>query len=80
MEQKEADSKTKAETLVSLFERSFAAVKTTFHPSNLPGEIAGKSSNVSFAARQIFHDHQHNPDKIDVVITVIDCKHSKEVL
>lgn len=74
MEQKEDGSDSKAATLVSLFESNFAAVHPTFHPANLPGEIAGKSSNVSYAARQIFHDHQLNPGKFDVVMTVIDCE------
>jgi hypothetical protein len=74
MEQKEESSESKAATLVSLFQKGFAAVRTTFHPPNLAGEIAGKSSNVAFAARQVFHDHQHNPEKTDVIITIIDCK------
>jgi hypothetical protein len=74
MEQKEEGSDEKAVTLVSLFERSFAAVRTTFHPPDLPGEIAGKSSNVSWAARQIFRGNEFNLDKINVVITVIDGK------
>ena len=74
MEQKEECSDSKAATLVLLFERSFAAVRTTFHPPDLAGEIAGKSSNVAFAARQIFRDHQLNPGKLDVIMTVIDCE------
>jgi hypothetical protein len=74
MEQKEAGSDTKAATLISTFQDNFAAIRATFHPCDLPGEIAGKSSNVSYAAREIFRAHQANPTKLDVVVTVIDCK------
>ncbi|KIW03718.1 uncharacterized protein PV09_05027 [Verruconis gallopava] len=72
MEKKEAGSEAKAATLISAFEDEFAEIRATFHPSDIPGEIAGKSSNVSFAARQIFRDHQESADKLDVIITVID--------
>lgn len=74
MEQKEEGSESKASTLTSLFQKSFAGMHTTFHPPDLPGEIAGKSSNVAFAARQIFHDNQQNPGKLDIIMTVIDCE------
>lgn len=72
MEQQETGSDTKAASLISLFQNEFRAVRATFHPRNLPGEIAGKSSNVSFAAREIFSVHRSDPGILDVVITVID--------
>jgi hypothetical protein len=52
-------------------------MRATFHPSGLPDEIAGKSSNVAFAAHEIFRNHQAEGDKSDTIITVIDCKVSE---
>lgn len=74
MEMKEKGSDTKAASLITSFQHNFAAIRATFHPSNLAGEIAGKSSNVSYAAREIFWSHQMNEKKVDVIVTVIDCK------
>jgi hypothetical protein len=74
MERKEAGFEAKAACLISSFQRNFATVQATFHLSDLSGEIAGKSSNVSFAAKEIFRAHRASSSKLDVVITVIDCK------
>jgi hypothetical protein len=75
MEQKEKNSAEKASLLTSSFGSRFLAVHTTYHPSGLPGEIAGKSSNIAFAAREIFRRHRTDCDKADTIITVIDCKY-----
>ncbi|KAL4999375.1 glycosyl transferase family group 2-domain-containing protein [Aspergillus recurvatus] len=74
MEQKEVWAAEKAETLVSAYEKSFALIQATFHPASLPSEIAGKSSNVAFAARHIAHAHQAELESgtCDVIITVMD--------
>jgi len=80
MEQTEAGCGEKAAILVSAFEESFLAIRSTIHPSDLPGEIRGKSSNVSFAARKIFDIHRWNKNRGDVIITVIDCKHNTPTL
>jgi hypothetical protein len=77
MEQKEKTSAEKASLLTSNFTSRFLAIHTTFHPSGLPGEIAGKSSNVSFAAHEIFRQHRMEGNKTDTIITVIDCKVSR---
>jgi hypothetical protein len=77
MEQKERDSAEKASLLISNFASHFASIRATFHPIGLPGEIAGKSSNVAFAAHEIFRTHQTEGDKTDTIITVIDCKVSE---
>lgn len=74
MEQKEKNSSYKAASLLSLFEDKFLAIRSTFHPAGLPGEVAGKGSNVSFAARKIFDHHAMDKNKSNVIITVIDCK------
>ncbi|KAL4750063.1 hypothetical protein BDW72DRAFT_213611 [Aspergillus terricola var. indicus] len=74
MEEKEAWAAEKAEELVCSFEKSFALIQPTFHPTGLPSEIAGKSSNVAFAARHITQVHQADleADTCDVIITVMD--------
>ncbi|KAF4212100.1 hypothetical protein CNMCM8980_002093 [Aspergillus fumigatiaffinis] len=74
MEQKEAGVAEKAAKLASAFEPSFRHIHATFHPANLPGEIAGKSSNVAFAARHIMEVHRAELDSghCDVIVTVMD--------
>lgn len=74
MEQKEAASVEKAALLMSLFKKSFLCVRSTFHPAGLRGEIAGKSSNVAFAARRIVQAHRADVDSnfSNVIITVMD--------
>ncbi|KAL5340616.1 glycosyl transferase family group 2-domain-containing protein [Aspergillus crustosus] len=74
MEQKEIRAAGKAESLMSSYEKSFSSIQATFHPSELPLEIAGKSSNVAFAARHIAQVHQADLDSntSDVLLTVMD--------
>jgi hypothetical protein len=74
MEANEVGSAEKAAALITMFESRFLAVRFTVHPHNLPGEIAGKSSNVSWAAVKIFEIHRWNKNREDVIITVIDSK------
>jgi hypothetical protein len=73
MEQRERNSAEKAALLMSSFDARFRAIHVTFHPIGLLAEIAGKSSNVAFAARQVFRNHQVQSDKADTIVTVIDC-------
>ena len=70
MEEKEAGATGKAKLLVAEFAQCFLAIRSTIHPYGIPGEAAGKSSNVAFAARKIFANHEH--DGQDVLITVMD--------
>jgi hypothetical protein len=42
----------KAERLIQKTEHLFADIFATYHPANLPGEVAGKSSNTQFAYRE----------------------------
>jgi len=74
MEEKEAEAPSKAATLISVFEKAFLNIRSTFHPAGLPGEIAGKGSNVAYAARRIIQIHRANPNvKLNnVIITVMD--------
>jgi hypothetical protein len=77
MEQKETGSVDKASLLMSSFGPRFRSVRATFHPAGLLGEVAGKSSNVAFAARQIFRNLPGENEKANTIITIIDCKHCK---
>lgn len=46
----------------------------TLHPGDIEGEVAGKSSNVSWAARQLSHNYVDTESRRNCVITVMDCK------
>ncbi|KAI3105138.1 CAZyme family GT2 [Penicillium roqueforti] len=74
MEQKELEAPAKAVSLVSTFETRFSHIEATFHPSGVPGEIAGKSSNVAYAAQRIINSHRRDDreDLTNKLITVID--------
>lgn len=76
MEQKESSAAAKAARLLSEFEKSFLHIGATFHPSGLVGEIAGKSSNVAFAARHILEAHRTalRAEPCNVLVTVMDGK------
>ncbi len=51
MEEADPDAHSKAEALYERFGHRFAGMFATFHPSNLAGEVRGKSSNEAWAAR-----------------------------
>ncbi|KAJ5432105.1 uncharacterized protein N7458_011261 [Penicillium daleae] len=74
MEQKETGAINKATELISQFEMVFSCIQATFHPFGVVGEIAGKSSNVAYAARHIMNVHARDgdPGVMDTLITVID--------
>jgi hypothetical protein len=74
MEQKETGAINKATELISQFEMVFSCIQATFHPFGVVGEIAGKSSNVAYAARHIMNVHarEGDPGVMDTLITVID--------
>lgn len=74
MEQKETKAPEKAISLIAQFEGDFRDICSTFHPANLPGEIAGKGSNVAFAARHIIEAYRTDASVSprDVIITVMD--------
>jgi hypothetical protein len=52
MEEREPAALNKARALRALFADRFARLLVTVHPADRPGEIAGKSSNEAWAARQ----------------------------
>ncbi|KAJ3391709.1 hypothetical protein HDU84_005471 [Entophlyctis sp. JEL0112] len=70
MEQADEKAEQMAMMLVSRYIDCFLQVVYTIHPKGLPGETAGKHSNVSWAARQM--TRKSKSVKSDI-ITVMDC-------
>jgi len=52
MEKRETDAKKKASNIIHEFENTFGGIYATYHP-DIIGEVKGKSSNESFAAKEI---------------------------
>ncbi|KAI9206376.1 glycosyl transferase family group 2-domain-containing protein [Polychytrium aggregatum] len=69
MEETEAGCVTKAEILKSQFSASFQDIRHTVHPKGIVGESRGKSSNVSWAAREM---SQYLQGENNIVVTVMD--------
>jgi len=74
MEENEVDSPSKATSLIASFETNFLGIYANFHSCDLSGEIACKSSNVAFAAREIFRQHRLDEDESHIIITAFDCR------
>lgn len=73
MEQREAEAQTKALQLIDEFAPKFRFIGYTLHPGDIPGESAGKGSNVAWAARKLSERYPLEKRK-DVVVTGIDGK------
>jgi hypothetical protein len=71
MEQREPNVELKAMTLIQEFVKKFRSIDYTLHPSDIPGESAGKGSNVAWAARKLSQKYSMEQRK-DVIITGID--------
>eukprot|EP00929_Paragymnodinium_shiwhaense_P096962 TRINITY_DN5872_c0_g1_i1.p1 TRINITY_DN5872_c0_g1~~TRINITY_DN5872_c0_g1_i1.p1 ORF type:complete len:713 (+),score=155.79 TRINITY_DN5872_c0_g1_i1:129-2267(+) len=65
----------KAERLIAKTSHMFAGIIASFHPADLPGEIAGKSSNTQWAFREMLRSYASVLGKFDpaqVYLTVGD--------
>ncbi|KAK0618445.1 glycosyl transferase family group 2-domain-containing protein [Bombardia bombarda] len=71
MEQREREAETKAAHLISEFSKKFRSMDYTIHPSDIPNEVAGKGSNVAWAARKLSEKYAIGQRK-DVIVTGID--------
>jgi len=75
-EEREVESRQKAQELKEEFAGEFAFVTATFHPPNLPNHVPGKSSNECWAFQELVKElknvHGFEFDDPRVVITVID--------
>jgi hypothetical protein len=54
MELRETTASLKALQLVSEFSSYFKDIRYTLHPPDIPGEVAGKGSNVAWATRSVW--------------------------
>jgi cellulose synthase/poly-beta-1,6-N-acetylglucosamine synthase-like glycosyltransferase len=54
MEQREKEAKERAAILMKEFKHVFGDIFATYHP-DIPNEVKGKSSNESYAGRQVYH-------------------------
>lgn len=75
MEEREAGATAKAEQLCTDFAGRFQSIGYSLHPAGLPGEIACKSSNQTWAVRWAVHhclDVHHQAQMDHVVVTTMD--------
>ena len=75
MEQRDPDAEITATALIITFANSFHNISLTLHPGDISGEVAGKSSNVSWAARQLSHNYADYDSRQRCIITVMDCEY-----
>ncbi|KAB5536536.1 glycosyl transferase family group 2-domain-containing protein [Coniochaeta sp. 2T2.1] len=71
MEQREKNGELKALSLISEFIKKFRSIDFTLHPSDIPGETAGKGSNCAWAARRMSERYSLHTRK-NVIVTSID--------
>jgi hypothetical protein len=71
MEARETNCSSKAMDLILEFGKSFRDLDFTVHPGDIEGESAGKSSNISWAARKASEKYTSRIRK-HVMFTVID--------
>lgn len=71
MESRENNVELKAMGLVQEFIKKFRSIDFTIHPSDIPGESAGKGSNMAWAVRKLSERYSMEARK-DVIVTGID--------
>ncbi|KAF4581158.1 sphingomyelinase family [Ophiocordyceps camponoti-floridani] len=71
MEQREVDGESKALSLIQEFVKKFRSIDYTIHPAGIPGESAGKGSNLGWAAKKLSAKYSMGIRK-NVVVTGID--------
>lgn len=76
MEIRENNVELKAMGLVQEYLKKFRSMDFTIHPANIPGESAGKGSNMAWAVRKLSEKYSMEVRK-DVIITGIDGTFSK---
>jgi hypothetical protein len=72
MEEGEENHEIKAKKLISVFGKRFFSMRYSAHPRNIPGEAAGKSSNVAWAALDYANNISTDEDALYDLITVMD--------
>jgi len=72
MEAREADASQKAASLTQSFEDKFRAIKTTYHPADLPNDPPGKASNTAWAFKELCRSMRSKEEISQTIITVAD--------
>jgi hypothetical protein len=76
MEEGEKRCREKAAALMKQFKEQFRSIDYSVHPSDIPGEAQGKSSNLCWAAQHLLNKFDSEKLNRSVVVTVIDGKSS----
>ncbi|KAK4085460.1 CAZyme family GT2 [Trichoderma aggressivum f. europaeum] len=71
MELRETGGESKARSLIQQFVKKFRSIDYTLHPGDIPGEAAGKGSNMAWAARKLSSKYPMFVRK-NVIVTGID--------
>ncbi|KAM0262366.1 hypothetical protein ACHAQJ_001835 [Trichoderma viride] len=71
MELRETGGESKALSLIQRFVKKFRSIDYTLHPGDIPGEAAGKGSNLAWAARKLSSKYTMSARK-NVIVTGID--------
>jgi hypothetical protein len=74
MEARDPNAASVAESLLFTFKHRFRHIQYTIHPEDLAGEAPGKSSNISWAAKEVQKKYYSSSAWKDVMLTVMDSK------
>ncbi|KAK5188312.1 hypothetical protein LTR92_011610 [Exophiala xenobiotica] len=72
MEERDPNAVPVAMKLETSFRHRFKDIQHTIHPADLPGEVPGKSSNISWVAKGVQRKYTHSQYWRDVLMTVMD--------
>jgi hypothetical protein len=72
MEERAKGSRDRAKELINIYKSKFGYMTATFHPAGLPGEVVGKASNETWAAREAKKYLDSKGIDLDIV-TVTSC-------
>jgi hypothetical protein len=78
MEQRERTAESKALKLIQAFVKKFRFIDYTLHPRDIPGESAGKGSNLAWAARKLSARYSFS-QRENVIVTGIDCESIRNI-
>jgi hypothetical protein len=73
MEERETEAESKALRLIQEFCKKFRSIDFSIHPGGIPGEAAGKGSNLAWAARKLSVKYAMGIRQ-NVIVTGIDGK------
>jgi hypothetical protein len=71
MEQREDTAESKALGLIQEFVKKFRSIDFTLHPTDIPGEAAGKGSNIGWVARKLSEKYPATT-RGNIIVTGID--------